>query len=244
MTIVEMVRSVPRNERHAFLLVELNQMTLVRMHGAAASPTVLASDVRALEAEGLLRRASGGSRVTTPYDVTPAGFEYYDRLKREAGGPAEAMEDSVTRYLDAPNFATRHGPSYAKWRQATDELWSTDSERELTSVGHHIREAMQLFATELVEMHNAIEAPADPEKTVDRLRAVLALAAPKLGQTEKPVLDAMVVYWGSVTDLAHRQEHGVAKEVPLVWEDARRLVFQTAIVMFELDRTFTRAFGG
>lgn len=57
------------------------------------------------------------------------------------------------------------------------------------------------------------------------------------------MLDALVVYWGTVHDLAARQEHGAAKAVPLVAEDARRVVFQTAIVMFELDRAFVRAFG-
>ncbi len=35
-----------------------------------------------------------------------------------------------------------------------------------------------------------------------------------------------------------RQEHGAQKESEtLQWEDARRVVFQTAMVMFELDRT-------
>jgi hypothetical protein len=37
-----------------------------------------------------------------------------------------------------------------------------------------------------------------------------------------------------------RQEHGAQKEGrPLVWEDGRRVVFQTAIVMFELDRALS-----
>ena len=40
-----------------------------------------------LEYEGLLRRAPGGSRNTTPYDVTRDGFDYYEELRRSAGEP-------------------------------------------------------------------------------------------------------------------------------------------------------------
>lgn len=44
-------------------------------------------------------------------------------------------------------------------------------------------------------------------------------------------------YWGAVADLTQRQEHGVQKEgEQLVWEDARRVVFQTLLVMFEVDK--------
>jgi hypothetical protein len=101
---------------------------------------------------------------------------------------------------------------------------------------------MIAFAAECVSLYGATGAPADPEKTVDRLRAVIAEAAPRLGETERPLLDALVVYWGTVHDLAARQEHGAAKAVPLVAEDARRVVFHTATVMFELDRALVRSF--
>jgi hypothetical protein len=37
--------------------------------------------------------------------------------------------------------------------------------------------------------------------------------------------------------LVQRQEHGAQKEVtPLTWEDARRVVFQTCVVMYEINR--------
>jgi hypothetical protein len=73
---------------------------------------------------------------------------------------------------------------------------------------------------------------------VARIRSVLQQHAAKLGTTAAPFLDALLVYWGTVSDLVQRQEHGAQKEGrPLVWEDGRRVVFQTAIVMFEVDRT-------
>jgi hypothetical protein len=241
-TIVEVVRSVPREQRHSFLLAETNQYAAIVMPGARTQPHVLAVDVRELYMAGLLRLAPGGGRHTTAYDVTREGFEYYDALMTESGGPTEAIETQTTRYLASQDFASRHRESYARWSRAAEELRGDDTERRMTSVGHHIREAMIAFAAECVSRYGATGGSADPEKTVDRLRAVIAEAAPRLGETERPMLDALVVYWGTVHDLAARQEHGAAKAVPLVAEDARRVVFHTATVMFELDRALVRSF--
>jgi hypothetical protein len=50
-------------------------------------------------------------------------------------------------------------------------------------------------------------------------------------------LDALIAYWRAVSNLVQRQEHGVQKAgSQLVFEDGRRVIFQTAIVMFEVDR--------
>jgi hypothetical protein len=49
-------------------------------------------------------------------------------------------------------------------------------------------------------------------------------------------LEALVPFRGTVSDLVQRQEHGGQREgAPLRWEDGRRLVFQTAVIMFEID---------
>lgn len=54
-------------------------------------------------------------------------------------------------------------------------------------------------------------------------------------------LDALLEYWRSVSGLIQRQEHGNQKVgSELTWEDARRAVFQTGIVLFELDRALRR----
>ncbi len=241
-TIVELVRSVPRNQRHSFYLAETNQYAALVMPGARTQPHVLAADVRELFHAGLIRFAPGGGRNTTAYDVTPTGFAYYDALMTEAGGQTATIEKQVTRYLDSQDFSARHRDSYGKWSQAAKEVRGDDTERRMTSVGHHVREAMMAFAAECVALYGVADAPIDLEKTLHRLRAVIAEAAPRLGDTERPMLDALVTYWGTVHDLAARQEHGAAKAVPLVVEDARRVVFHTAMVMFELDRAFVRAF--
>ena len=71
----------------------------------------------------------------------------------------------------------------------------------------------------------------------DEVKAVIAHRKASLGDASSAFLEALVEYWGTVIDLTQRQEHGAQKEgSPLTWDDGRRVVFQTACVMFELDR--------
>jgi hypothetical protein len=113
----------------------------------------------------------------------------------------------------------------------------------LTIIGHEIREAIQFFTDELVKQYG-VQAAADVTKTVDRLRAVIGELSDEIGAAYSATLAALVVYWGTVTDLAHRQEHGALKErEALSIEDTRRLVFQTAVVMCEIDRSFMHGRG-
>ena len=117
-----------------------------------------------------------------------------------------------------------------------------EPQQQLTTVGHHCREAMQEFADALIKRHNG-EADAQPDKTktVARVRMVFNVYSGKLGDKEKAVLEALLNYWGTVADLTQRQEHGEQKEgEQLVWEDARRAVFQTLLVMFEVDKALSR----
>jgi hypothetical protein len=73
------------------------------------------------------------------------------------------------------------------------------------------------------------------------MRAVLNHRKGNMGDKERACLDALLVYWGTVIDLIQREEHGGQKEgTPLVWEDGRRVVFQLAVVMFEIDRSLAR----
>ncbi len=66
----------------------------------------------------------------------------------------------------------------------------------------------------------------------------LQMQAKVLGKTKGDFLEALVAYWGTVNDLIQRQEHDSQKDGnPLIWEDARTVVFQTLIVMFEIDKS-------
>jgi hypothetical protein len=64
------------------------------------------------------------------------------------------------------------------------------------------------------------------------------------GEKVREFLKALVHYWGTLTDLALRQDHsGERPKGPLGVEDARRLVFQTLVVMTEIDRTMPEGLG-
>lgn len=92
-----------------------------------------------------------------------------------------------------------------------------------------------------MDRYRPANVPEDKAKTVARLRAVLNQHADQLGTTAKPFLDALLAYWGTVNDLVQRQEHGGQKEgAVLLWEDGRRVVFQTAVVMYEVDQGLSR----
>ena len=149
---------------------------------------------------------------------------------------------TIRNYLAAERFQQNYPKAYKKWADAERMLWASETGHQLTTIGHLCREAMQEFVTVLVQQCQPLDVEDDKALTVKRLKAVLGLKAKQLGKTERPFLDALLVYWENVTNLVQRQEHGAQKEGrSLVWEDGRRVVFQTAIVMFEFDRSLSRA---
>jgi hypothetical protein len=149
--------------------------------------------------------------------------------------PVENMEAGMRRFLDQQPFQDTYPSAYQKWAQSERLLWGGDSQDQLTAIGHHCREAMQEFATALVTLREVKGVNPNPASTIARLQAVIR--ADVGGETLPPFLEVLVAYWGTVSDLAQRQEHGAQREGrALTWEDARRVVFQTMCVMYEIDR--------
>ena len=97
---------------------------------------------------------------------------------------------------------------------------------------------MQDFATELVESRGLNDVDTNKSHDVARIRIVLRSHGVTLGQTEGAFLEALLNYWGTISDLSQRQEHGSQRESAetLNWEDGRRLVFQSLNVMYEVAR--------
>src|SRR6266545_1563688 len=196
-------------------------------------------DVDILEADGLLLVTQIG-RWHRSFVVTPLGFSLYEELQHRSGAPTQQVEETLTRYLDSDAFQRSYPEAHRKWADAAERLSRSDSQQQWTMIGHLCREAMQAFATELVEQHKPPAVTPDKAKDVARIRAVLDQRKSMLRTTVAPFLDALLAYWGTVSDLVQRQEHGSQKEgPPLVWEDGRRVVFQTAVVMFEIDRALS-----
>lgn len=240
-SLVEAARNVPIDKRERFVAPSAgdgNRPTLTHPGLPDGGLRVYLGDVEALAQEGLVSLARSPQGTALTVDVAPRGYALYKEMRLRSGQPLREIESTVMDYLNAEPFRDRYPEAHQKWSQASERLWSSDSERELTVVGHLCREAMQAFATALVERHQPLGVDQDRQHVVARIRAVLHLHRERLGATAVPFLDALLVYWGTVSDLVQRQEHGAAREgESLIWEDGRRVVFQTANVMFEIDRS-------
>jgi hypothetical protein len=197
-------------------------------------------DVYILEREGLLQ--VWNDRGTPAFSVVPAGYRYYESLRAQ-GTQADTIVREMFALLEFEEFKRRFPRTSGKWQQAAVLLWSSDSREQLTTIGHSCREAMHMqeFTDEFLTPFRV--PPPHPEKaqTVARLKLIIQSNAASMGGAERSVPDAVTVLWGSVSDLAQRQEHGAIHEAEkLVWEDGRRLVFQTLNVLTELDRSLGR----
>lgn len=235
-TIVEACRNVPREKRQEFNVVRTDEGDFLLHPGLGETKGTYMGDVNVLAKEGLIDLTSASSSSYL-FDVSPLGFDCYEYLKQQAGEPIEQVQEELHLYIDTADFKNRYPVAHTNWQNAQQRLWSSESERELTTIGHSCREAMQGFADVLVKQHDVRDVDADKAHTVKRIRTVLKQRESQLGQTHKALLEALLSYWGTVNDLVQRQEHGAQREgEPLKWEDARRVTFQTLIVMYEIDR--------
>lgn len=233
--LVEAARQQPREQREKFFVILSSQGTHIL--GLEDFPNAYKGDVEILGNEGLLNTYYT-SKGTLTFDVTPLGFRYYEHLMKSRGKSAERMEANVMHYLDTSGFQTRQPEAFAKWRQAEQLLWSSESESQHTTIGHLCREAMQLFVANLVAAYQPQGVDQDVTKTRNRLKVIIEQVRPSTSSKVAALLDALTAYWNASDGLAQRQEHGAQKEgEELTWEDSRRLVFHTALVMVEIDRT-------
>jgi hypothetical protein len=227
--LVEASRNVPRDQRQQFMYTLTFGSSDIQHPGLPGRQLpAYQGDIDVLADEGLLNVTvhRPGTRL---FDVAPRGFALYEELHRRSGTSAQQVEEELVRYLDSDAFQRSYPEPYGKWAEAAERPWASDSRPQLTTIGHLCREAMQPPRIDTDKAHD-----------VARIRAVLDQHRPRLGTTAAPFLDALLAYWGTVSDLVQRQEHGAQKEGgPLVWEDGRRVVFQTAIVMFEIDRALS-----
>lgn len=239
--IVEAHRRTPTDKRESFSLQDLRS-TSVHHPGFGRHPlNVFRPDVDMLRDEGLIKFSPSRQRSFTQFTITPYGFQYYAVLKEQLGQPTQRLEKDMRGFLDAATFQKRYPLAYQKWSDAEKLLWTADSDRQLTVIGHNCREAIQEFAEALINLHQPPETEPNKTQIIQRFRSVLALKKQQLGKAKHAFLDALLPYWGTVSDLIQRQEHGGQKEgEPLNWEDARRVVFQTMIVMYEIDNALSK----
>ena len=232
--VAEAARNVPRSQRQKFLVAQTMGGDILIHPGLPGDMEIYAGDVEILANQGLVA-LSHTSNNTLAFDVSPSGFRYYAELKRLSGSPVQRVEKTIRVHLDSAPFEQRFPKALRLWSEAEVKLWTPDADQQLTTIGHSCREAMQEFAAALVLEYAPSNVDPDPTHIVARTRQVLQVGMP-VGRV-RDFLDALLAYWGTVSDLVQRQEHGAQKEgEPLLLEDARRVVFQTALVMFEISR--------
>lgn len=236
--LVDLVEADRRlGKREPFMTVsslQLSGVQIVHRGWLDEERDVFFGDLEELAHRALIRLSTVASGTHSFY-ITNDGNYAYAELMRSRGEPIQRAEQTVRRYVDSTDFAARHPGAHAKWVEAESLLWADATPSGFTAIGHFAREAMQEFATSLSKAVG-VSVDGDPAKTVARVRACLGAVGARLGSTERPFLDALLAYWGTVNDLVQRQEHGAQKDgVALQLRDARRVVLQTAIVMFEID---------
>jgi len=228
---VEANRQLPQGRHSAFVYQHLfgNPTPTLELPGHAEPVPISWADIEALRRAGVIAVREHNQSVGS-IDLMPVASQVYDELRRSSGEALQNVEEHVRQFLDSHAFRQRFSLAYDAWRRAADLLWSADSATHLSAIGHHSREALQEFAAALVGAPSS----SDPQRhqTVDRIRTALTRIT---SRTDRGFAEALLAYWGTVSDLAQRQEHAGQKDgVAVTWNDARRVVFQTAIVMFEI----------
>lgn len=235
--LVETERSVAIEDRGKWIVSQALSRRDQFLYGGKKHVVITGAvqDVEVLASVGLVA-ISYTPRGTMNFFVMPSGFRYYENLMH-SDSPAESTVDHMKQHLSTYDFKSAYAAAFDRWSRAELLLWSSESQQQLTTIGHLCREAMQEFADSLVTRFNLGDSYPDKTKIVARVRAVLDLRRESAGGTLHALLIALLTYWGTVSDLAQRQEHGAQQESEaLLWEDARRLVFQTCVVMYEIDR--------
>jgi hypothetical protein len=238
--LVEAERRVPRADRDYFVVTRTQnsklRVGLLHSGWPANHPGVFEGDIDILAEAGLLSMPSNPR--DTIFSVAPRGYRYYRDMMLRKGQPLERVQSRVREYVLSEPFRRNYPAAYAKWTQAEEFLWDEESPANHSTIGHLAREAMQAFATALVERFKPLAFDTDKAKVKNRLRAVFHACKSNTGSTESSFLEALGRYWDCVSDLVQRQEHGGQKEgSPLAWPDSRRVVFQVAVVMLEIDAT-------
>jgi hypothetical protein len=175
-------------------------------------------------------------RAGVPFGLTRAAYDWYQE-RRKTSDAMGGVEADVEVHLRSTGFIERFPDAFQRWSEADDLLRRSTHEQDLTTIGHKAREAMQRFASALVDRYRPPDVEADIAKTINRMKAAVDVAAPDASSRRRAVLDALFELWKATNDLVQRQEHADQKAGdPVTWDDARATVFQVGNVMFEVDR--------
>ena len=210
------------------------------LSGPWGTRSVLLSDVSALREHKLLEMVTANYVHGSDYVITGVGYFTADAIRHARSSGFAGQEADARRLLESEGFRKNYPEAFDRWSEAEQALRLP--EPDLTTVGHKAREAMQEFATALLERYGPVDADPDPAHVNRRLGAVIAQYLPQLGEARVELLKALGDYSEATMNIIQRQEHGGQKEGhPLTWADGRRVVFHVAAVIYEFATTIEEA---
>lgn len=177
----------------------------------------------------MLREAA--DKIGIDKRISPSGLK--KTCEQRTAERSDRIVSYMAAHIDEAAFASRYPIAYEKWRSAFD-LYELAPVAQATRIGHDCREAILEFANDLIRLHSVEDV--DPAAgTRIKVSAVFA-AQPRMSPSVRAYAGKLIAFWRAVSDLAQRQEHAASREgQSLTADDARRLVFQTLIVMAEID---------
>lgn len=240
--IVEASRNLPSDKRSDFFITRSSAGDQLNHSGLPeGNIEIYYNDLAILERYGLIIVTIHNEYGIVRFDIDPLGYNYYKCLKGQSFQKIDRIETEIKNYINASEFQNKHPKPYEKWSEAESLLWESDSNQQLTTIGHLCRESMIEYIDNIVKQINPPDADSNKSSTKNRLKSILKYKAHKLGKTENFFLEAIYNFWESVSNLIQRQEHGAKKEgEELVWEDGRRVVFQTMVIIYEIDKALKR----
>lgn len=105
--------------------------------------------------------------------MTPLGFKYYEFIMERQGESINKVEDTITSYLHSQYFQSKYHDAFEKWTEAEKKLWKSETNKQLTVIGHLCREAVQLYVSELLDLVKPETYDQNITHTVSRLRSIL-----------------------------------------------------------------------
>ena len=167
--IVEAVRGLSKSQRDKFVFKDtMGGSFIIHGHLQNFHPNAYRGDLEILHQNGLINLSyHNGDRLW--FDVTPIGFRYYEHIKIQQGEPIKRIQQDIRDFLSSESFKSKYPSALAKWSQAEQELWSADSQSQLSIIGHLCRESVQEFVNALVAKHSPPNCDSDKSKTISRL---------------------------------------------------------------------------
>lgn len=235
---IDLFRNVVRDKQCKFVASHLADGTTLIEHPLKPNGKIKISKI---DFEALCRnRLFYGHYLESPHQmqfiIPLEAIAQYEMLKNKRIAPLQRIENETLDYIKSDIFINRYPKSYAKWQMAEELFLLETDNRNLTTIGHLCRESLQEFSDELLS-HKSIKSEYSRSKIIAKIKCVLKLIDIS-SSSKSQFLNALLNYWGALSDLVQKQEHDNQKESEhLEIEDARRIIFHSAIVMYEIDKT-------